>query len=69
MSLAALRHADGLPSSVSRSEVSRWTVTFERDGELARAAEDRFILTNIEFPVKGQPGDQCRVDVLDLAQS
>jgi hypothetical protein len=32
-------------------------VTFERDGELARAAEDRFILANIELPVKGQPSD------------
>jgi hypothetical protein len=33
-------------------------VSFERDGELVRAAEDRFILANIELPVTGRPHDQ-----------
>jgi len=33
-----------------------WAVVFERDVELVRAADDRFILANIELPVKGQPG-------------
>lgn len=33
-------------------------VRFERDGELALAADDRFILANIELPVKGRPHDQ-----------
>lgn len=30
-------------------------VVFERDGELVRAAEDRFVLANIELPVAGRP--------------
>jgi hypothetical protein len=33
-------------------------VTFERDGELVRAAHDRLILANIELPVMGRPHDQ-----------
>ncbi len=33
-------------------------VTFQRDGELVRAGDDRFILANIELPVKGRPREQ-----------
>jgi len=33
-------------------------VTFERDGELVRAAGDRFILANIELPVAGRRDDR-----------
>jgi hypothetical protein len=33
-------------------------VQFERGGELVRAVDDRFILANIELPVKGRPRDQ-----------
>jgi hypothetical protein len=36
----------------------RRSVRFERGGELIAAADDRFILANIEFPIAGAPGEQ-----------